>query len=255
MTTPPEASNAAIDNSAQRNSVLVGAAIRADGCGTRALLACLKIHGVSLLITVYTANTPNGIKVPIALEELDVPYRLIKMNLAAKDQKQPAFLQINPNGRIPAIVDLDGPGGEPLSVFESGAVLLYLAERFGGLLPKHPVERLRAIEYSFFQTGGIGPMFGQAGWFLRSAPERIPIAIARYQDESRRLAEVIETRLRVVPWLAGPDYSIADIMNFCWLRYAGYAGLDMDDLNYTKAWIATIGARPAVQRGLAALTG
>lgn len=207
------------------------------------------------MIDVYTANTPNGIKVPIALEELGVPYRLIKMNLAAKDQKTPEFLQINPNGRIPAIVDLDGPGGAPLTVFESGAVLLYLAERFGGLLPKHPVERLRAIEYSFFQTGGIGPMFGQAGWFLRSAPERIPIAIARYQNESRRLVEVIETRLQVAPWLAGSEYSIADIMNFCWLRNGAYAGLETDDLISTKAWIATIAARPAVQRGLAVLAG
>jgi len=244
MTTTPEASNAAIDNSARCNSAWVGT-----------LLACLKPRGVSALIDVYTANTPNGIKVPIALEELGIPYRLIKMNLAAKDQKTPGFLQINPNGRIPAIVDPDGTGGEPLTVFESGAVLLYLAERFGGLLPKDPVERLRAIEYSFFQTGGIGPMFGQAGWFLRSAPERIPIAIARYQDESRRLAEVIESRLKVVPWLAGSEYSIADIMNFCWLRNAGYAGLNIDDLKYTKAWIATIAARPAVQRGLAVLAG
>jgi GSH-dependent disulfide-bond oxidoreductase len=244
MTETPEASNPAIDNSARRNSVLVNA-----------LLACLNPRGVSALIDVYTANTPNGIKVPIALEELGIPYRLIRMNLAAKDQKTPEFLQINPNGRIPAIVDPDGPGGEPLTVFESGAVLLYLAERFGGLLPKHPVERLRAIEYSFFQTGGIGPMFGQAGWFLRSAPERIPTAIARYQDESRRLAEVIDSRLKVAPWLAGSEYSLADIMNFCWLRNAGYAGLDLDDLVSTTAWIETIAARPAVQRGLAVLAG
>ncbi len=206
------------------------------------------------MIDVYTANTPNGIKVTIALEELAVPYRLIKMNLAAKDQKEPEFLQINPNGRIPAIVDLDGPDDEPVTVFESGAVLLYLAERYGGLLSKHPVERVRAIEYSFFQVGGIGPMFGQAGWFLRSAPEQVPFAIARYQEESRRLAQVIETRLQVVPWLAGSEYSIADIMNFCWLRSAGYAGLEIGDLGHTQAWLTSIETRPAVQRGLAVFT-
>lgn len=205
------------------------------------------------MIDVYTANTPNGIKVPIALEELGAPYRVIRMNLAAKDQKTAAFLQINPNGRIPAIVDRTDPGSEPISVFESGAILFYLAERFAGLLPAQPLERLRAIEYCFFQVGGIGPMFGQAGWFLRSAPQQMPMAIDRYRNESRRLAEVIESRLRQTPWLAGAEYSIADIMNFCWLRSAGYAGISLDEMPCTRAWIKMIEERPAVQRGLSAI--
>jgi GST-like protein len=119
------------------------------------------------MIDVYTANTPNGIKVPIALEELAVRYRVIRVDLGAQEQKRPDFLRLNPNGRIPAIVDSDGPGGAPLSVFESGAILWYLAEKYPGLMPDNAVERIRALEYTFFQVGGVGPMFGQAGWFMR----------------------------------------------------------------------------------------
>ena len=151
------------------------------------------------MIDVYTANTPNGVKVPMALEELGVPYRLHRVNLGALEQKQPDFLRINPNGRIPAIVDPDGPGGVPLSVFESGAILWYLAEKFGGLIPVDPVERVRALEYTFFQVGGVGPMFGQAGWFTRSAPEPVAFAIERYRKESNRLTAVLEARLQQVP--------------------------------------------------------
>lgn len=139
------------------------------------------------MIDVYTANTPNGVKVPITLEELGAPYRIMRVNLAAREQKRSDFLRINPNGRIPAIVDPDGPGGVALSVFESGAIVWYLAEKFGALIPTDPVERIRSLEYTFFQVGGIGPMFGQAGWFARSAPERVDLAIERYQTESNRL--------------------------------------------------------------------
>lgn len=204
------------------------------------------------MIDVYTANTANGIKVPIALEELGVPYRLRRIDLGAQEQKRPEFLRINPNGRIPAIVDEDGPGGEPLSVFESGAILWYLAEKYPGLTPANAVERVRALEYTFFQVGGVGPMFGQAGWFMRHHVP-MPLAIARYQAEARRLTAVLETRLQQVPWLSGETYSVADIMNFGWLRAPEYAGLQFDDCPKVRAWVERIAARPAVVRGLQAL--
>ncbi len=205
------------------------------------------------MIELYSANTPNGIKVAIALEELGLSYRLIKLDLARGEQKQPAFLEINPNGRISAIVDAQGPGGLPLSVFESGAILLYLAEKAPGLLPLDPIERLRALEYLFFQVGGIGPIFGQAGWFLRSAAQPMPLAIERFCSEALRLTGVLDTRLEQQPWLAGSSYSIADIMNFSWLRSAEYAGVDLSRFPAVTAWLQRIAARPAVQRGLAAL--
>lgn len=205
------------------------------------------------MIDVYTANTPNGVKVPMALEELGVPYRLHRVNLGALEQKQPDFLRINPNGRIPAIVDPDGPGGVPLSVFESGAILWYLAEKFGGLIPVDPVERVRALEYTFFQVGGVGPMFGQAGWFTRSAPEPVAFAIDRYRKESNRLTAVLEARLQQVPWLAGGEFSVADIMNFGWLDAPDYAGVNLADYPAVSGWRDRMHLRPGVQRGLAAL--
>lgn len=204
------------------------------------------------MIDVYTAHTPNGVKIPIALEELGVAYRIQRVNLGAGEQKQPAFLALNPNGRIPAIVDRDGPGGEPLSVFESGAILLYLADKFGRLIPGDAVGRVRALEYLFFQVGGVGPMFGQAGWFLRHN-QPVPLAIERYQSEARRLSAVLESRLAQTPWLAGEAFSIADIANFGWLRNPGYAGLDLQAFPALRRWLDTMAARPAVQRGLAAL--
>ncbi len=205
------------------------------------------------MIDVYTANTPNGVKVPITLEELGVPYRIVRVNLGAQEQKRPDFLRINPNGRIPAIVDPDGPGGVALSVFESGAIILYLAEKFGGLIPTDPVERVRALEYTFFQVGGIGPMFGQAGWFTRSAPQRVDLAIERYRNESNRLTAVLEARLQQVHWLAGSEFWVADIMNFGWLDAPAYAGVNLADYPAVGAWRDRVRLRPAVQRGLAAL--
>lgn len=204
------------------------------------------------MIDVYTAHTPNGVKVPIALEELGVPYRVHQIDLVANEQKRPEFLRLNPNGRIPAIVDADGPGGAPLSVFESGAILWYLAERFPGLMPGDPIERIRALEYTFFQVGGIGPMFGQAGWFARNGAQ-IPAALERYQNESRRLTAVLEMRLRQVPWLAGQTYLVADIMNFGWLRAASYAGVQLESYPAVKGWVERIAVRPAVVRGLQAI--
>lgn len=201
------------------------------------------------MIDVHYAPTPNGIKIPIALEELAVPYRLIPVNLSTNEQKKPEFLKINPNGRIPAIVDPDGPGGEPIAVFESGAILQYLAEKFGSLLPKNPRDRIRAFEYLYFQVGGVGPMFGQAGWFMRQ-PDQIAVGIERYQSESRRLTAVLETRLQQSPWLAGDEFSIADIAHFGWLRVAGYAGVDLNAFPAVQAWVQAIAERPAVQRAL-----
>lgn len=204
------------------------------------------------MITVHTANTPNGVKIPIVLEELGVPYAIHRVDLSANEQKQAAFLAINPNGRIPAIVDHDGPDGGALSVFESGAILLYLADKFKRLIPADPVGRVRALEYLFFQMGGVGPMFGQAGWFMRQ-DEKVPMAIARYQTESRRLTEVLEARLSTQPWLAGDEYSIADIANFGWLRVATYAGIDLANYPSVQRWVQVIEARPAVQRALMAM--
>jgi len=203
------------------------------------------------LIDVYTANTPNGIKIPIALEELAVQYRIVRVNLSANEQKAPEFLQISPNGRIPAIVDHDAAGGSPLSVFESGAILLYLADKYRALIPRDPVGRVRALEWLFFQAGGVGPMFGQAGWFRR-LPQPMPMALELYQNESKRLTQVLESRLAAVPWLAGEEFSIADIANFGWLRHASsYTGADLLPFAAVQRWVATIETRPAVQRGLA----
>lgn len=205
------------------------------------------------MIELYSANTPNGLKVPIALEELGVEYRLIKVDLSKGEQKRPEFLALNPNGRIPVLVDLDGPGAEPLNLAESGAILLYLAQKYGALLPQDPYEYQRAMEYLFLQVASVGPMFGQAGWFLRSAPEPVPLAIERYRNESLRLTGLLEARLAVSPWLAGQTYSIADIMHFSWLRIADYAGIDLDKFPHVGAWIARISARAPVQRALARL--
>ena len=203
------------------------------------------------MIEVYTALTPNGIKVPIALEELGLEYRLITVNLAAGEQSRPEFLAINPNGRIPAIVDHQGPDGQTVSLFESGAILLYLAEKAGGLLPRDALERLRAMEYLFLQVASVGPMFGQAGWFLRSTPTPCAVAIERFRCEALRLTGVLEARLREQPWLAGSEYSLADIMNFSWLRMAHYGGVELARFPAVAAWVATISERPAVQRALA----
>ncbi len=202
------------------------------------------------MLQVLTADTPNGIKIPIALEELGVSYQLVRIDLARGDQKRPAFLADNPNGRIPVLIDDEGPGGGRLSVFESGAILLYLAEKYGRLLPGDRRGRLRALEYLFFQVSGVGPMFGQVGWFKRSAPEPVAFAIERYQNEARRLTGVLEHRLAESEWLAGKEYSIADIANFGWLRVSSYAGVDLDDFPAVRTWVSAIAGRPAVRDAL-----
>ncbi|PCC69376.1 glutathione S-transferase [Nannocystis exedens] len=197
------------------------------------------------MIDLYTAATPNGHKVSIALEEMGLPYEVHALSLTRGDQKQPEFLAINPNGRIPAIVDRDA--GD-FAVFESGAILIYLAEKTGQFLPADVRGRSRVIQWLMFQMGGVGPMMGQANVFFRYAPEKIPYAIGRYQREVRRLFEVLDRRLAEVEYLAG-DYSIADMATWPWVRGHDWAGVSVDGLDHLQRWLRDIGERPAVQRG------
>lgn len=199
------------------------------------------------MIDLYTAPTPNGWKASIMLEEVGLPYTVHALDLGKLDQKQEAFLRINPNGRIPAIVDRDA--GD-FAVFESGAILIYLAEKTGRLLPVDPKGRSRAIQWLMFQMGGLGPMQGQANVFFRYAPEKIPFAIERYQRETRRLYEVLDRRLGEAEYLAG-DYSIADVATWPWVTLHGWAGVDLDGLDHLRRWMNAVGARPAAQRGRA----
>lgn len=198
------------------------------------------------MITLYTAATPNGHKVSIALEELGLPYEMQVLDLARNEQKTPAFLAINPNGRIPAIVDHDE--GD-FAVFESGAILIYLAEKTGQLLPADAKGRSRVLQWLMFQMGGIGPMMGQANMFFRYFPEKIPAAIDRYQGECKRLFRVLDAHLKDHEYLAG-DYSIADIANWAWVRTHRWSGVAIDDLPHLQRWRDAIRARPAVARGI-----
>ncbi|MAE93416.1 MAG: glutathione S-transferase [Deltaproteobacteria bacterium] len=199
------------------------------------------------MIDLYTAPTPNGWKASVTLEELGLPYKVHAINLVENEQKQPAFLAINPNGRIPAIVDREA--GD-FAVFESGAIMLYLADKVGDgrLLPRDPKGRSRVEQWLMFQMGGLGPMQGQANVFFRYFPEKIPAAIDRYQNETKRLYTVLDGRLAESEWLAD-DYSLADIANYCWVRIRGWSGVDSSDLKNLERWIAAMEARPAVQRG------
>jgi len=197
------------------------------------------------MIDLYTASTPNGWKASITLEELALPYAVHRIDLEANEQKQPAFLAINPNGRIPAIIDRDE--GD-LAVFESGAILIYLAEKAGALLPTDVAGRSRVIQWLMFQMGGVGPMMGQANVFYRYAPERIPYAIDRYQREARRLLAVLDGRLAEHEYLAG-EYSIADIANWCWASTHEWSGVSIEGLPHLTRWLELVGQRPAVQRG------
>ncbi|MFL6863394.1 MAG: glutathione S-transferase family protein [Allosphingosinicella sp.] len=199
------------------------------------------------MIDLYTAATPNGWKVSIALEELGLPYDLHVLDLGAGDQKQPWFTAINPNGRIPAIIDRDA--GD-FAVFESGAILLYLAEKTGRLIPADAQGRSRVIQWLMFQMGGVGPMLGQANVFTRYFPEQIPSVIERYRRESRRLFEVLDGHLAKHEWLAG-DYSIADIANWSWAHIHEWPGVPVKGLPHLQRWLDAIAARPAVVKGLA----
>ena len=202
------------------------------------------------MIDLYTAPTPNGWKASIALEEMAIPYEVKIVRLDKLEQKEDAFLCINPNGRIPAIVDRDA-GDFP--VFESGAILLYLAEKSGKFLPSDPKGRSRVVQWLMFQMGGVGPMQGQANVFFRYAPEKIPFAIARYQNETRRLYEVMDRRLGEAEYLAG-DYSIADMATWPWVSIHDWAGVSIDGLDRLQRWMKAVSDRPAVQRGRAVPT-
>jgi GSH-dependent disulfide-bond oxidoreductase len=214
------------------------------------------------MLDLWTWHTPNGHKVHIALEELGLEYNVIPIDIGAGDQFKPEFLKINPNRRIPAIVDPDGPGGKPFTLFESAAILIYLSEKSGGrLIPKDPIGRYKCLEWMMFQMGGIGPMFGQWNHFAGYATEKIPYAIGRYTNEVARLSRVLNHRLAEAHWLAGDEYSMADIITFPWIRTASEPSPRFDERGYVdlnqypaiKRWYAEIAARPAVTRGLAVL--
>ena len=204
------------------------------------------------MIDLYSWPTPNGHKIHIMLEEVGLPYKVHGIDIGAGAQFDPAFLKISPNNRIPAIVDNDGPGGKPITVVESGAILIYLAEKTGKLMPKEPRGRYAVLEWLMFQMGGIGPMFGQANHFRAYAPEKIPYAIDRYTNEAKRLYGVLDRRLADHDYVAG-DYSIADIAIFPWMRYGDRRGVNVDEFPNVKRWFEAINARPAVQRGVEVL--
>jgi GST-like protein len=198
------------------------------------------------MIELFTAATPNGWKASITLEELALPYKVRRIDFDKREQKESWYLAINPNGRIPTIVD-HGNGG--FAVFESGALMIYLAEKAGKLLPTDVKGRSLVIQWLMFQMGGVGPMMGQANVFFRYAPERIPYAIERYQREVRRLFEVLDGRLKDNEYLAG-DYSLADIANWSWVRGYKWSGVTLDGLPHLTRWLEAVGERPAVKRGV-----
>jgi len=207
------------------------------------------------MIEVYSWATPNGHKVHIMLEECGLPYRVIPVDIGAGDQFKPEFLAISPNNKIPAIVDPDGPEGRPLSLFESGAILVYLASKTGQLMPESIAARYEVLQWLMFQMGGVGPMLGQAHHFRIYAPEKIDYAISRYTNEAKRLYGVMDKRLARSKYIAGADYSIADIAVFPWLRSWKNQGIDWADYPHLKGWFDEVAARPAVQRGVAVLAG
>lgn len=199
-------------------------------------------------IELFTAATPNGWKISVALEELELPYTVRRLDLGKLEQKEEWFLAINPNGRVPAIIDHDN-GGFP--VFESGAILIYLAEKTGRLMPAEPKARSRVLQWLMFQMAGVGPMMGQANVFFRYAPEKIPYAIDRYQRESRRLFEVMERQLKDHAYIANDEYSIADIALWCWVAGHEWSGVSIEGLPGVQRWLDLVGSRPAVQKGRA----
>ncbi len=205
------------------------------------------------MIDVYSWATPNGHKVHIMLEECGLPYQVHPINIGAGDQFGEEFLRISPNNKIPAIVDSEGPDGKPISLFESGAILVYLAGKTGKFLPEDVRGKYETLQWLMFQMGGVGPMLGQAHHFRIYAPEKIEYAVQRYTNEARRLYGVIDKQLSNRPWLAGDEYTIADIATFPWLRSWQNQGVDLDDYPHLKRWFNTIAERPAVKRGVEVL--
>ncbi|KVE29788.1 glutathione S-transferase [Burkholderia singularis] len=206
------------------------------------------------MIDVYSWATPNGHKIHIMLEETGLEYRAHPIDIGAGDQFKPAFLKISPNNKIPAIVDHDGPNGEPISLFESGAILIYLAEKTGKFLPSEPTARYATLQWLMFQMGGIGPMLGQAHHFRLYAPERIEYAVNRYTNEAKRLYGVMDKQLGQSAYLAGDDYTIADIAAYPWTRSWQNQGIALEDFPNVKRWQDAIAARDAVRRGVEVLT-
>jgi len=207
------------------------------------------------MIEVYSWPTPNGHKVHIMLEECRLAYRVHPVDIGAGEQFAPNFLAISPNNKIPALTDPDGPEGKPISLFESGAILLYLAGKTGKLLPSDVHGKYEVLQWLMFQMGGVGPMLGQAHHFRIYAPEKLPYAVDRYTNEAKRLYSVINKRLAHSTYLGGRDYSIADIAVFPWLRSWKNQGVEMSDYPHLKGWFDEIAKRPAVQRGVEVLAG
>jgi len=201
------------------------------------------------MIDLYTWGTPNGRKVSIMLEEVGLPYSVFPIDISKGDQFTNDFIRINPNSKIPAIVDHEGPGGQKFAVFESGAILIYLGDKTGKFLPKEPTVYYETMQWLMFQMGGVGPMFGQAHHFRRFAPEKIPYAIERYTKESRRLYGVMDARLKESEYLAGP-YTVADIATYPWAARHEWHGVDLKDFPNVNRWFADISARPAVKKGM-----
>ncbi len=199
------------------------------------------------MIDLYTSPTPNGHKASIALEEMEIPYDVRPVNILGGDQFQPEFVKISPNSKIPTIVDRDE---DNFAVFESGAILIYLAEKCGRFLPTDLRGRSRTIQWLMFQIGGVGPMMGQANVFFRYMPEKIEVAISRYQNECRRLFEVLDAQLGRTEWLAGDEYTIADMANWAWVRTHNWSGVSVDGLENLQRWRTTMGERPACRRGV-----
>jgi GSH-dependent disulfide-bond oxidoreductase len=205
------------------------------------------------MIELYSWTTPNGHKIHIMLEETGLPYRVHKVNLGAKEQTRPDYLKINPNGKIPAIVDTEGPDGKPLAIFESAAILVHLAQKSGKFLPTEPRARYATLEWLMFQIANIGPMYGQAFHFRSVAPERVPYAIDRYTNEVGRILGVMDKRLWENAYLVGAEYTIADIACWPWVRNSHSFGFNMENFPNVQRWVGLIAERPAVRRGLKAL--
>lgn len=204
-------------------------------------------------IELYTWPTPNGHKIHIALEELGLPYTVHAVDIGKGDQFHPAFLKISPNNKIPAMIDPEGPDGQPITLMESGAMLIYLAEKTGKLMPQDPLGRSEVLSWLMFQMAGVGPILGQVHHFRHYAPEPLPYAIKRYTDETTRLYRVLDQRLSESAYLGGAEYSIADIATFPWIRSWEKQGQDLPAHPHLKRWFEAMAARPAVERGLKVL--
>ena len=206
------------------------------------------------MIDLYAFPTPNSVKVPIMLEEVGADYRLTKINVRAGEQKTPDFLALNPNGKIPVIVDSEGPHGAPITITESAAILIYLGEKFGRLIPADPTHRVRMFEWMFFHASSLGPAFGNSGYFQKLAPEPAPLAIERFSNEARRTLAVLDQRLGQAEYLA-EEFSIADILNFGWIWRKEFAGVDFSAAPNVARWYASLESRASVKRAIEKLTG